>query len=665
MTTLNITLTIAQGPRWPAGSAVLSSKDYTMVSATDLVLEHHGMVYLNAAAQIAALPLNLPVPVADSEIIDVYFAQRVNALEVKVSGQDRPGVGEELQDIVKSTVGLPTVIQAGTTLRFKYTRSLTQWRCQGVWSAENPVDVVDPTRDFGASLNGATVITSQILAAMSLAKKAAPAGMSYGLGGKVRLQVGVALSGPLPGWSRWVSLDGSGALGSSVIRSDYSSLAGVPGEDAQITFADDGSGQAGIVGQNKMHNFAIDGRRSTIEAVGNALRGHVRHGIKLPDPTTGTDRVFSAGDLQIMNMPGDGLHIEKNDQIRGGNLKFTGNRRGVYFDRVKDGKIDQLGSGSNGPRMRDGDTVIVNDQIDDADLLASNVWDNCASLKVGKVDFWTGPTSGAIPLLLIRSCAKIVIGEGECEGMVVFQGDNADDASKSYRQALMNTAQSINFKVSVDMHDAYVAAGIAANVTTGAGYVAHVKVIDANGIRLPNCSLSYKLGQPADGEGDRLRYIAATPPVGFWFGTSIPTDDPQYDDWLEACGDLDITGATLTWWEGKGTPGKRSLPVYGFKEHIANLPGKLRGLRLGHIVWRPAGTQQQDEIALDGSTYTSDYYGLLYLRLDPNWAATPTRKLTDRDPTGPGADPVTGYVTFTVPNVTPAGGLTAYMVYTQ
>lgn len=518
-------------------------------------------------------------------------------------------------------------------------------------------DVVDPVRDFGAVFNGVAVVTAQLQAAVNAAKKAPPAGMLYGMGGAVRNQVGVGVSGPLF-WSRWVSWYSSGALGSFVLRASYASLNGVPGVDALVTMLDDGSGQSGIVGQQRISNLAIDGRRSTIENVGNPLRTHVRHGLYYPEPVDGTDRVCSVGDLQIMNMPGFAWVIEKNDQVRGGNLKFTGNRGGLKWSKVKDGKVDQIGVGSNGP----GD---IPDSEEAANVMADN-----ASLKFGKVDWWTGGNSRPKPLTIWKSNAKLVMGEGEVEGVWVFTGDNNNENSKAYRQVNMNTCQSLNFKVSEDLHAAYVAAGIAANVLTGEGYVAHVKAIDHSGLALPNVSFCYKLGQPADDNGNRLTSLPATPPVGIWIGTAVPASDPNYADFLKACGDVDVTGARLTWWEGKDSPGgKRTRAVYAFKEHISNMPHKLRGLRLGHTVMRPTGTQQEDEIPLSGTlsqrTYTTAYdKGLLYLRLDPNWGSgnwAAMRKLTDED------SPGLGYKTFVVDDLSAGmpAGYTMYMVYKQ
>lgn len=525
------------------------------------------------------------------------------------------------------------------------------------------VDVVDPTRDCGAVLDGVTVCTAQIQAAVALAKKAALAGFSYGMGGKIRPRVGVLVSGPVT-WSRWVSLEGPGALGSFVWRSDYSSrvIDGVPtpGVDAFITMPDDGSGQNGIIGQQKFHNVALDGRRSTLASIyGGALATHVRHGLYFPEPVDGTDRVSAVGDFHVMNFPGAGWFVEKNDQVRGGNVKLTGNRQGLRFHKLKDGKIDQIGLGQNG----DGGS-------EREDELAMNELIDCASLKIGKADIWCSAAAMAKPLLLIKSCAKTVIGEGEIEGMVVIEGDNDNPNSKAYRQVLANILQSINFKVSEDHHAAYVAKGRTANVLTGEGYVGHVKVLDAHGGKIPACTFSYKLGQPQDGEGDRIQYLEATPPVAVWFGTKVPVEDEHYSDHLKTCGDLDVTGVSFAWWEGKDSPGGvRSRTVYAFKDHISNRPHHLKGLRLGHVILRPTGTGQEDEIPLAGTegqrTYTTEYdKGLLYLRLDPNWASgnwAAMRKLRDEDTPG------LGYATFIVPDWSaqaPAGS-TFYMVYKQ
>jgi hypothetical protein len=556
----------------------------------------------------------------------------------------------------KGAIYIRTDAGAGHALYYKASASgPTGWTTDALGAM---VDTRDPTRDLGAPLDGSTLITTHLQASANAAKKAAVAGLGYGLGGEVRLQIGVGVTGPV-GWSRWVSFYGSGPLGGTILRSSYTSLGSTPGVDALITMLDDGSGQSGIVGQQRISNLGIDGRRSTIENVGNPLRTHVRHGLHYPEPVDGTDRVCSVGDLQIMNMPGFAWVIEKNDQVRGGNLKFTGSRGGLKWSQVKDGKVDQIGVGSNGPGGSAGDSEE-----------AANIFDNNASLKFGKVDFWTGGNSGARPLAVWKSCAKLVIGEGEIEGMWVFTGDNAEEASKAFRQNSVNTCQSLNFKVSEDLHAAYVAAGITANVETGAGYVGHVKLLDHSGLKLPNCSFCYKLGQPQDGEGNRLTSLPATPPVAIWIGTSVAPGDPNYADFLRACGDVDVTGASLTWWEGKDSPGgKRSRAVYGFREHICNHPYKLRGLRLGHVILRPTGTQQEDEVPLSGTlsqrTYTTAYdKGLLYLRLDPNWSSgnwASMRKLTDEDSVG------LGYATFVVPDLSASApaGFTYYMVYKQ
>lgn len=668
---LSTLLSMAGGGGGGGGASGLGEDqlDPTLGAGGNTVQLGDRAAYIYSASPVPVLNMRLPAVFRDGQECLVAFGQRVQTLNLVATGTDG-GI-----TVTCSSLNLPTrAIQKGTMMLLRYNRGTSplwgdhQWHIVGISGKEDPPEW-SPVRDFNAKFDGVTLDTAAVQATWTAAKKVL-AGFNYGQGGLVRHTPGVALVGALS-LSRWVSLSCDGALGSHVLRADYSDRAGLPGEDAQITFLDDGTGQAGITAQNKITNLAMDGRRSTIEGIGNPLRSHIRHGIYLPEVVDGTDRVFTAQDLQVMYFPGDGLHIVNNDQIRGGNLKFTNNRRGFYCERVKDGKIDEVGSGANGPG--------TNTAIDPDLLLAANVFLNCASLKIGKVDVWTSALSAAIPLLIWISCAKMLIGEGEAEGMCVIVGDNNDTGSKAYRQLSANTFQSLNIKVSSDMYAAYLAAGRTANVLTGAGYVAHLKIIDANGNAVPNGSFCYKLGQPNDGNGNIVVSLPETPKVGFWFGTQIDPGDSQYADWLKASGDLDVTGFKLTWFEGKDSPGgRRSRSIYPFVEHIANLAHKLRGLRLGTVTLRVVGTQMEDELPLDGAQWTTQYdKGLFYLRTDPNWASTDytvKRKLTDRDLTGPGADPATGYVTFNAPNWSAEAtrlstllGVTVqfYMVYKQ
>ena len=606
--------------------------------------------YIFSASPLPVVNLRMPAVFRDGQECLVSFSQRVQTLNLVATGTDG-GIA-----VTVSNQGKPTrAIQPGTMILFRYNRAGStywadkQWHIVGVSGKEDP-SWWSPTRDFGAKFDATTLDTAAIQAAWTAAKKAPPSGFLYGGGGEAQHEPGVALAGALS-LSRQVTLRCVGAQTSHVIRADYSDRAGVPGTDAMITMLDDGIGQGGLVVQNNILNLSLDGRRQAIGDDGsntNPMRAHTRHGILVDVADDGTDRVFNATDLQITNCPGDGIRVVANSQVRGGNWKVTNCRR-VYFFKCKDGKIDEIGFGANGP---DHNNAIGN--LDD--LLASIVMDNCASLKVGRADLWTGGKCHAIPLLLIRSCAKTVIDEGEIEGMVVIIGDNNNGNSKAYRQATATVFQCMNWKVSEDLYAAYVALGRTANVLTGAGYVATcMKVIDANGVKVPTGSAGYKLGQPTDVNGNRILSLPATPPVMFWFGTQIDSGDSQYADWIAACGEVDASQFALTWWEGKSNPGgRRSRSVYAATQHVANMPHKLRGLRLGTITWRDVGTQHEDEVALDGAQWDTQYdKGLFYLWTDPqfasgNWAAM--RKLTDRDLTGPGADPVTGYVTFNAPN---------------
>lgn len=517
-------------------------------------------------------------------------------------------------------------------------------------------NVTDPTRDYGAPLDAETVITEELQNALNAAKKPLVAGFGYGSGGRTRLQVGVPRFGPVF-CPRDVTLVGSGPLAGTTGLADYSSLEGVAGEDALISMLDDGTSQRGITQQQSFQNFALDGRRGVVSA--GIPVGHVRHGIAFvadddPDEEHGTDRVATLHDLHVMNMPGASFYIFKNGQVRGGNIKATGSQWGIYAVGVKDGKLAQVGLGKN---------------------VGGNVLQDCASLKIKDIDAWTGPECDGSPVLSVISCAKCQFEGGEIEGLVLVSGDNAETNNKSYREEVSNVFPDINFKISQDW---WAAAGDG-DMTTGAGYVALVKVLDANGVGLRHTTGKYKKGIPESKIGNpdyQGRHMEYTPNCFVWFGTSIDPEDDQYDDWLAACGDADMTGATFMWHRGKGFGGRKSIPIVPFKEHISNYPGKIRGLRLGQVTLRPTGTQNADEIPLAGSvgnrTYTSDYYPLLYLRTDPNWGSlevdhTARRKLTDRDAEGPGSDPVTGYVTFTVDDLSASApiGYTYYMVFEQ
>lgn len=603
---------------------------YAVTSGTPVQLGGEPTARLHAASGsvVDVLSLLVPAPRMDGQRVEVLFRSQVNnlTLALPVGLQDRPSDGAALQNVVLDATAAPAAVQAGTTLLLQYDRGTTTWSCAGVWNRYDPPNIKDPVRDAGAVFDGVTLQTAKLQASLDAAKQLPPGAFTYGGGGTMRLQVGVALTGPLT-CSRTVSILGADTLGGSVLRSDFTSRAGVPGEDALISMLDDGIQQAGIVVQQSLRNFAIDGRRSTLSG---GMATHVRHGILHPQPVSGSDRVASAYNLHAMNCSGAGWKIVENDQVRGSNVKVTGSKWGFHWTKVKDGKIDQVGLGSND---------------------SGNKFIDCASVKIGTIDAWTGPTSDGSPVLSVESCAKFVVDRGEVEGMLQVIGDNDNSSSKSYRQVLMNEFNLINFKVSEDL---FAAAG-PGNVATGAGYVAHVKIVDAFGVRLPECGFGYKLGaSPTAGQ------LAATPPVAIWFGTKVAGTDPQYDDYLEACGYVDVSTTTFLWHDGKASPGLRSKPIVAFKEHVSNFPERLHGYRVGTIHERPAGVPiPTDEVLCDGATYTSDYYPLLYLALGAG------RKLTDRDAAGPGSDPVTGYVTFTVPNITARAGTVVTMVYKQ
>ena len=517
-------------------------------------------------------------------------------------------------------------------------------------------NTVCPGQDFGALLDGETLDTEALQSALTAAKSPEIGSFGYGYGGTVVVECGVMLTGPVT-CSRSVSMEGSGAIASTTLLADYSSLEGVAGTDYLISMLTDGTSEAGITQQQAFRNFAVDGQTGDA----SIPSGHVRHGIAFIadddplDDSRSTDRMATMNDLHVMNMPGASIYVYRNGQVRGSNIKCTGSKWGIYASGVKDGKLSQVGLGKNE---------------------SGNYFVDCASLKIKDIDAWTGPVSDGSPVISLVSCAKMQIEGGEIEGMVLVQGDNADNTSKSYREEQANAFPYVNFKLSEDYYDA---AG-EGDMATGEGYVALVKVVDGNGVNLSHTTGKYKKGLPESKvglPGYLGRYMNFTPNCYVWFGTSIATSDPQYDDWLEACGDAIVTGATFIWHHGKGTPGRKSIPILPFKEHISNFPAKLRGLDLGRITLRVTGTQQQNELPLDGASYTSDYYPLLYLLMDPDWGnlvTGPTFSLLDRDGAGAGSDPETGYVTFNITDMSAEDArisalvgfsMTHYIVYEQ
>lgn len=577
------------------GASGTAEESYTMVSGSNITLVGAPDVYLDAAAEIAVLPLTMPPPRGNGHTVRVYFAQKVRSLQFLVTGQDAPTDGGTPQNIVKSTKGVPAFVLPGTTIQFRYNRALTQWAVNGLWNVEDPPSLKDPVRQYGAVMDGVQLNTTMVQQAFTDAKQAAASGFTYGLGGRVRFQVGVSKQGAILA-SRWVGIEGpGGALGAAVLRMDYADRAGVPGEDAAIKVDDDGSQQASLVGQQRIAGIAIDGRN------GQQPVGHLRHGIWYPAPAEGnTDRAPALFDVHMANMPGAGWKITGNDQIRGVNVKILDSEYGFDFDDVSDGKLDQIGLGGN----RKGNRA-----------------NNCSSLKLSKIDSWISSSFNGDWLWQFLSCSKLAVSDGEFEGPVLMTGDNHRvystpglSNSKFAFQNGQNVLSNINFKVSTDY---YVAKG-------NTRPLAHLVIKDLHGTQIPGCTFGYKLGFTPSAEE-----LAATPDYLFYFDTQLPSANANYAAALRNCGQLDVSRTSMVWHfsqlNSSGVP--QTAVIVAAREHVTNRPDRLVGLRIGVPKLKRTGTLAQNEIALAGQNLTSDKYPLLYLFTEPGgtWA----RRLTD------------------------------------
>lgn len=589
---------------------------YTMVSGTPISVGQEGQAIFNASGTIAALPVVLPVPIADGQVCDLYFAERVRSLVFSVAGQDSPSDGAALQDIVLSSAGLPAFARAKTTVRMQYQRATTTWRCIGTWNAEDPADIADPVREHGAVPDGVTYCTSQIAASLVDAKQAPPSGANIGQGGTMRLQVGIYRTGRQTP-SRWVNVKGQG-IAHSVLQAGYADVL-VAGEDAVLEPLDDGTQQSSIVGQMEYSDFSINGK------TGQQPVGHIRHGIWFKPVAEGnTNRAPILRNLHVMNMPGSAFKIQGNDQVRAINIKGGGcDQYTVDWENISDSKMTQCGF---------------------APSKLGNRCNNCASVEVDQVDAWLDNKFAGDYLWQWLSCAKCNISNGEWEGPVLFTGDNhrtygsgndpVGDPGPDSKFAFQHGQNriSINFKVSEDYKTA-----------KGTRPHAHLTIKDLHATRLPFSTFGYKLGyQPSAGQ------LAATPDYLISIDTQMDPANPNYAAALANCGQVDVSQTSFIWhyprFDASGNPVQAA--IVAARLHVCDKPDRLLGVRVGVPKLKRVGHLAQNEIAMAGQSLTSDKYPLLYLFT--NDATTPNdtwqRTLIDSD----GAS--LPYRTFTLEN---------------
>jgi hypothetical protein len=590
---------------WVADPQGLSSNQpyasYNMVSATPITLGQEGQSYFNASDTIASLPVVLPVPISDGQVVDLYFAQRVRSIVFSVAGQDSPSDGAALQDVTIDSAGLPAFALAKATIRMQYQRSLTRWRCAGVWNAEELPDVADPVREHGAVADGVTYCTAQLAASLVDANQAAQAGFNVGKGGTMRLHVGVFRTGRLTP-SRWVNIKGQG-IAHTVLQAGYDDVV-VAGEDGMLEPLDDGTQQSSIVCQQEYSDFSLNGK------VGLQPAGHIRHGIWLkPAGEAQADRAMVLRNLHAVNMPGSAFKIQGNDQVRAINIKGGGcDLYTVDFEDVSDSKMSQLGF---------------------APSKLGNRCVNCASLELDQVDAWLDDNFEGDYLWQWLSCTKSNISDGEWEGPVLFTGDNhrsygggndveAGPDSKSAFQHGQNRI-SINFKVSEDYKTA-----------KGVPPRAHLTIKDLHGTRLPFSTFGYKLGfAPSAGQ------LAATPDYLISIDTQMSPSNPNYAQALANSGQVDVSQTSFIWHfpklDASGVP--QQAAIVAARLHVCDRPDRLLGVRVGVPKLKRIGHLAQNEIAMAGQLLTSDKYPLLYLFT--NDATTPNntwqRQLTDVD----------------------------------
>jgi len=507
------------------------------------------------------------------------------------------------------------------------------------------VNVRDPARDHGAKFDYSAVSTVAVQASLDEAAATETHGQDVGNGNLVRLRTGICSVGPLFVSRRGVGIEGSGASpGASVLRADYSSLGGVAGpDDAMLTYRDDGKKKWNINPQPVLRNFTLSGN------LGAQPTGHRRHGIHVPKPVVSkSDRSPDLENLIVADMPGHGILIEDNDQVRGRNFKATDcDGIGIVWDSVSDGKVDQVGASCKSGGFK---------------------FNNCASLKVSKIDAWSPGT--IYPTLFnvvggervwvgqVLSCKNLEISAGEIEGGVLVQGDNDKPNNDAWRWSVDVVFQNITFKPSSDYKAAL-----------GALYKGHLTIRDAFGVRLPGCGFGAGKGPLTDEKV--IAALNARPPFAVYFETAKPETDPDYADYLAACGSCDCDTTNFMAYEPVTDSANTALnnaARCGFSEHLSNMPWLLKGVRPGTHRLLVTGTQGPHEIESSGQELTTLFYPLLYLMLESLPPGTPrTRKLTDRELTGPGSGSISGWKVFTNSNLNadmpPPPGFTWYVAH--
>lgn len=423
--------------------------------------------------------------------------------------------------------------------------------------------------------DGPALCTEIMLAAMAAARHQSPSALGYGRGGGVRLHQGAYRMGALPGWSRLVGLKGpGGALGLAVIQSDYTALLGQASEDALFPMLDDGTQQASVVMQQIVEGFSIDGRRNL------APPGHRRHGLwykpagLTPDGKKRTDRAPVVRDFHAAGLPGTGLKIQGNDQVRGGNFKVLDCDEGLDWEKVSDAKVGDIGLGGNRRK--------------------AYRFSDCASLEVDKLDAWTGAGFIGEYLGEVISCRALEMIGGQHEGMVLIRGDNDKPNSGTYRIDVAITYHMVGFKVSTEFAK-----------TRGAAYTCHLRVEHAFGVRLP--AVTFGCGRLNDeGVPEHL------------------AERPRFA--IETVGDcsIDCTGTEFIAFYGDD-----DRPTYcAFTERPCNRPDQLVGVRYGDVNARPIGKPRAGEHLADGSRKSVRRFpmGYIFCEEGPEW----TRKLTDQ-----------------------------------
>lgn len=478
--------------------------------------------YVDSASPIGTCNLFMPTPTRHGQEAQVYLARRVGNLVMQVSGTDTPDDGQTFIPITKDTRGLPSTLQPGTTVLFRYNRAGSnvwddcQWHVAGVWNTEDPPNIKDPVRDFDAVFDGTTLVTAKYQAALTAAKY--EAATDYGQGGTLRHQVGVARSGALF-MSRFASLEGMGSQGSAVMLSDYTEVqadaivvgsvtnglltvtsvtgggplkvgmvitgGSAPAMPANTHIIRFGTGTGGV------GTYYTDNLKKNIASA--TLTGHANGDAQITFLDDGEQKAFLAAKPIIRNVQFDGALADapvghtrhgiavyqianipghKTDGAPTLEHAYVANMPGDGFhfewtDQIRGFDIKSLGCTGRSffaYHCSDCKVEAVGIQGEQGFVI-----DNCASFKIGKIDAWMSPTFSASWLGTINSSKNTEIGAGEIEGPVLINGENDDPTADTYRWDVGMKFHQISWKTSEDAHtalDATVTASIAGTVMT-------------------------------------------------------------------------------------------------------------------------------------------------------------------------------------------------------